>query len=153
MVNNKGKIFNPILDDFLYSNDYVRCHCSNEAYFEKGKRLDKSNSLYEMTFHGSYSNYFNNGNPCIETNFINGVLNGYTKKYYKNGNIELKGFIYSWDVHRSIEIIYGLLPIWGADPLYNVKGKLERFYEDGKIEGIYYGDDCNILDLKQTYPK
>ena len=148
----KDKILNPILDDFLYDPDYVSCSGVNGAYYEKGKRLDKSNSLYKMTFDGPYVNFYNNGNICIETNFINGILNGYTSKYYKNGNIELQGYIYSWDIDTSIEIIYELSPLWGADPLYMVKGKLKTFYEDGEIKGIYHGDNCDILSLEKIYP-
>tara|TARA_B100000787_G_C16131657_1_gene267682 strand:- start:80 stop:1015 length:936 start_codon:yes stop_codon:yes gene_type:complete len=146
---------NPIIDEFHSNKDYTCIYGGSPigAFWEKGKRNDKSERLYEYSFDGPYVNYYSNGNKCLETNFINGILNGYTNKYYKNGNIELKGFIYSWDIHTSIEIIYEYLPIWGADPLYNVKGKLERFHEDGKIREIYHGDDCDILNLKQIYPK
>ena len=146
---------NPIIDEFLSNKDYTCIYGGSPigAFWEKGKRNDKSIRLYEYSFDGTYVNYYSNGNKCIETNFINGKLNGYTKKYYKNGNIEQQGFMYCLCEQSSIDIIYGYMYLWSADNIYNVKGKLEHFNEDGTLHSIYYGEDCNMIDLEKVYPK
>ena len=163
MMGRKNATFghgiDPLLLDslekgFLHDDYVYAAGASNGAYYEKGKIIGYPYSLYGRIYDGPYTNYYRNGNICIETNFIKGIVNGYTKKYYENGSVELQGFIYSWDIETSIEIIYGLdMPLWGPDPLYYVKGQIERFYENGKLEAVYYGDDCDILNLKQIYPK
>ena len=120
-------------------------YACGEARYEVGRRLDSSEGLRK--FDGPYVSYYANGNICIETNFINGILNGYTKIYYENGQIELKGFIYTWDTKTSLIIIYQEdLPLIGPDPLFNLKGNLESFSEDGQLDQEYYGNDCDIFN-------
>lgn len=102
-------------------NDIKKRHGDAKFYNEKGI-LTKS-FVYENGEKINAMQYYENGNPLMEVNYINDAKDGYTRRFYENGKIE------SEILYRDNQPGKGLKE-------YSKSGKLRAWYPNFIIEPI-----------------
>ena len=78
------------------------------------QKIKTSGTLVEGKLQGRYTEYYENGNLLLVTTYKDGKQNGYAKKYYPNGKVEIKG-----QMKNNL-----------------AEGKFTFFYEDGHRQSI-----------------
>ena len=111
-------------------DDYLR-YCRDEEYMSDGSHtIKKENRKYIVNLlngkrHGSFIEYFINGQIKLDYNYKNGEIGGVYKSYYENGQIE-----------KNCNYINGKFD--GLYKSYYEKGNLK--YKTKYKEGIQYGE-------------
>ena len=121
---------------------YYLGYCRNERYMSNGSHtIKEENGKYIVNLlngkrHGTFIEYFINGQIELECNYINGELDGIYKSYFINGQIE-----------TDCNYINGKLH--GENKEYYVNGalKLQTQYK----EGIQYGETKSFYNNGNIY--
>ena len=121
---------------------YYLGYCRNERYMSNGSHtIKEENGKYIVNLlngkrHGTFIEYFINGQIELECNYINGELDGIYKSYFINGQIETDCNYINGKKH-------------GENKEYYVNGalKLQTQYK----EGIQYGETKSFYNNGNIY--
>ena len=129
-------------------NDYLR-YCKNEDYMSNGTHtIKKENGKYIVNLvngkrHGSFIEYYRNGQIKKDCNYINGKRHGFYKTYYDNGNLKNQ-LHYNNDTLDEDERFHSF---------YDNKAKYREgnFGENGLVKEYFKNGNLKFLKDKNKY--
>ena len=141
------------------------------------KVVDVDCDDYKQTFirrfgniHGTYLEYFENGNICIEENYNNGLEEGERREYFSNGqlfqfsnwlNDEMNGLCLTYYQNGQLRCqkVYHNDQLHGEEKVWSENGILIKIahYENGEVQGEvknYYptGEIKSIQHFRNSRP-
>ena len=123
---------------------YYLGYCRNERYMSNGSHtIKEENGKYIVNLlngkrHGTFIEYFINGQIELECNYINGELDGIYKSYFINGQIETDCNYINGKKH-------------GLYKTYYVNGNLknELYYKNGNEDGQFHSFYANKANYRE----
>ena len=140
---------------------------SNVLFAQEKQELEYKNDLYfkgDMVYTGTYTEYYDNGNPKIVRNIKNGKENGFVITYFENGKEQeqrsyregkKEGEWINWN-EEGIKIAVAIYLDDKKDGdwfIWNAEGVLlyEMHYKKGKKVGSWkmYDKDGKLVDVRK----
>ena len=147
LVDYNYYLFNQLYTKMSEIDDNY-CGVVRTYYDLKKTKLKEEYFINAGKKEGIYKEYYENGQLCVEVNYINGTMNGIYKLYYENGQL--------WEEMNYIDG-----KINGIFKSYYSNGQLmeEVNYIDDKRNGIYKSyhydgqllEEVNYIDGKKSF--